>query len=94
MTELTDSGVSVVSKDSRPMSYAKSDQSSSISATHVSTSVGSGSSMSKLTSICKKGLPMQPFVGDPGMPLLPRPHTVSHLKLDKIFLKKYKLGIY
>lgn len=75
MTELTDSGVSVISKDSRHMNWPKSDQMACSSGSSMTSSV------SKPSVACnKKGIRMQPFIGDPGMPLLPQPHTVSKFK--------------
>ena len=77
MTELTDSGVSVVSdvpsatvKDSRLINRMKD--------TDVATGSGCSSMRTELKHRSKRfpNAPQQPFIGVPGMPLLPQPHTV------------------
>jgi hypothetical protein len=80
MTELTDSGVSVVSdvppaavKDSRLLNWLKeTDGSGGGGCGKAETNVNAKLNRKKFSN-----LPQQPFVGDPGMPLLPQPHTVS-----------------
>ena len=89
MTELTDSGVSVVSdvpppaiKDNRLLNWLKETDGSPSSGAQGG---GSGAmksgdinaAVAKATRKKFQNLPQQPFVGDPGMPLLPQPHTVS-----------------
>lgn len=82
MTELTDSGVSVVSdvspavvkKDNRLLNWLKETDGNS------SGIGGKGEANVTTKPVARKkfsNMPQQPFVGDPGMPLLPQPHIVS-----------------
>ena len=84
MTELTDSGVSVVSdappssKDIRLLSWLKeSDKKADIKHSRHGKKYGSRSGSLERTNRETWGVPAQPFVTDPGMPLLPQPHTVN-----------------
>ncbi|XP_046734334.1 axin isoform X2 [Diprion similis] len=89
MTELTDSGVSVVSdapplaasKDSRLLSWLKeSDKKSDSKHSRHGKKYGSRSGSLERTSRETWGVPAQPFVADPGMPPLPQPHTATQLE--------------
>ncbi|XP_014235308.1 axin isoform X1 [Trichogramma pretiosum] len=82
MTELTDSGVSVVSdvppaavKDTRLLNWLKENDTGS--------SYCVGKPELKARHKRSANLPQQPFVGDPGMPLLPQPHTATQLEEAK-----------
>lgn len=87
MTELTDSGVSVVSdapplvtsKDSRLLSWLKENDKKSDSkhSSRHGKKYGSRSGSLERARADNWGVPAQPFVADPGMPPLPQPHTVS-----------------
>lgn len=75
MTELTDSGVSVVSdvaiKDVRLMNWLKESD-------HKKNDVKHSRHLKKYASQSSNlERAKQPFVADPGMPPLPQPHTVS-----------------
>ncbi|XP_076243632.1 protein axin isoform X3 [Calliopsis andreniformis] len=89
MTELTDSGVSVVSdappstisKDNRLLSWLKeSDKKSDIKHSRHGKKYGSRSGSLERTNRETWGVPAQPFVADPGMPPLPQPHTATQLE--------------
>ncbi|XP_048507486.1 axin isoform X2 [Athalia rosae] len=89
MTELTDSGVSVVSdapplgasKDSRLLSWLKdSDKKSDSKHSRHGKKYGSRSGSLERASRDTWGVPAQPFVADPGMPPLPQPHTATQLE--------------
>ncbi|KAK9295388.1 hypothetical protein QLX08_010278 [Tetragonisca angustula] len=87
MTELTDSGVSVVSdappssKDIRLLSWLKeSDKKADIKHSRHGKKYGSRSGSLERTNRETWGVPAQPFVTDPGMPLLPQPHTATQLE--------------
>lgn len=95
MTELTDSGVSVVSdappssKDIRLLSWLKeSDKKADIKHSRHGKKYGSRSGSLERTNRETWGVPAQPFVTDPGMPLLPQPHTVN------IFILSHMLFIF
>ncbi|XP_012273577.1 axin [Orussus abietinus] len=88
MTELTDSGVSVVSdapplslsKDSRLLSWLKeSDKKDSKHGRH-GKKYGSRSGSLERANREAWGVPAQPFIADPGMPPLPQPHTATQLE--------------
>ncbi|XP_058806426.1 axin isoform X2 [Phymastichus coffea] len=84
MTELTDSGVSVISdatsaayKDRLISLYKK--EGSCVSGVKAETM-----NVNKLNRNKKfANSPQQPFIGDPGMPLLPQPHTATQLEEAK-----------
>lgn len=86
MTELTDSGVSVVS-DVPPVAPTKehrfitwlhqSDKKNDGKHSRHGKKYGSRSGSLERASRESFGIPAQPFVTDPGMPLLPPPNTVS-----------------
>ncbi|KAG7187893.1 hypothetical protein KM043_013862 [Ampulex compressa] len=89
MTELTDSGVSVVSdappstisKDIRLLSWLKeTDKKTDAKHGRHSKKYGSRSGSLERTTRENWGVPAQPFVGDPGMPPLPQPHTATQLE--------------
>ncbi|XP_066582059.1 axin-1-like isoform X2 [Prorops nasuta] len=89
MTELTDSGVSVVSdvpplnmsKDSRLLSWLKeSDKKADSKHSRHGKKYSSRSGSLERTSRETWGVPAQPFVADPGMPPLPQPHTATQLE--------------
>lgn len=89
MTELTDSGVSVVSdvpplnvcKDTRLLSWLKeTDKKADIKHSRHGKKYGSRSGSLERTSRESWGVPAQPFVADPGMPPLPQPHTATQLE--------------
>ncbi|XP_046413291.1 axin isoform X1 [Neodiprion virginianus] len=89
MTELTDSGVSVVSdapplvasKDSRLLSWLKeSDKKPDSKHGRHGKKYGSRSGSLERSSRETWGVPAQPFVADPGMPPLPQPHTATQLE--------------
>lgn len=85
MTELTDSGVSVVSdapsgtnKDSRLLSWLKeSDKTDAKHSRHAKKYGSRSGSLERANRDREWAVPAQPFVADPGMPPLPQPHTVS-----------------
>lgn len=86
MTELTDSGVSVVSdvppstisKDIRLLSWLKeTDKKADTKHSRHGKKYGSRSGSLERTNRETWGVPAQPFVADPGMPPLPQPHTVN-----------------
>ncbi|KAI4492575.1 hypothetical protein M0804_002366 [Polistes exclamans] len=90
MTELTDSGVSVVSdapplnvcKDIRLLSWLKESDTKKADTKHSrhGKKYGSRSGSLERTSRESWGVPAQPFVADPGMPPLPQPHTATQLE--------------
>ncbi|XP_071872434.1 protein axin isoform X4 [Bombus fervidus] len=89
MTELTDSGVSVVSdvppstisKDIRLLSWLKeTDKKADIKHSRHGKKYGSRSGSLERTNRETWGVPAQPFVADPGMPPLPQPHTATQLE--------------
>ncbi|XP_015595328.1 axin isoform X2 [Cephus cinctus] len=89
MTELTDSGVSVVSdappvnisKDSRLLSWLKeSDKKTDLKHSRHGKKYGSRSGSLERANRETWGVPAQPFVADPGMPPLPQPHTATQLE--------------
>ncbi|XP_015190089.1 PREDICTED: axin isoform X2 [Polistes dominula] len=90
MTELTDSGVSVVSdapplnvcKDIRLLSWLKESDIKKTDTKHSrhGKKYGSRSGSLERTSRESWGVPAQPFVADPGMPPLPQPHTATQLE--------------
>lgn len=85
MTELTDSGVSVVSdappstisKDIRLLSWLKETDKKDVKHSRHGKKYGSRSGSLERTNRETWGVPAQPFVADPGMPPLPQPHTVN-----------------
>ncbi|XP_026668830.1 axin-2 isoform X2 [Ceratina calcarata] len=87
MTELTDSGVSVVS-DAPPSAISKdiiswlkeSDKKADVKHSRHGKKYGSRSGSLERTSRETWGVPAQPFVADPGMPPLPQPHTATQLE--------------
>ncbi|XP_050581255.1 axin isoform X3 [Bombus affinis] len=89
MTELTDSGVSVVSdvppstisKDIRLLSWLKeTDKKADTKHSRHGKKYGSRSGSLERTNRETWGVPAQPFVADPGMPPLPQPHTATQLE--------------
>ncbi|XP_076671655.1 protein axin isoform X2 [Andrena cerasifolii] len=89
MTELTDSGVSVVSdappstisKDIRLLSWLKeTDKKADVKHSRHGKKYGSRSGSLERTNRETWGVPAQPFVADPGMPPLPQPHTATQLE--------------
>ncbi|XP_046143749.1 axin isoform X2 [Osmia bicornis bicornis] len=89
MTELTDSGVSVVSdappssisKDIRLLSWLKeTDKKADVKHSRHGKKYGSRSGSLERTTRETWGVPAQPFVADPGMPPLPQPHTATQLE--------------
>ncbi|KAK0087338.1 hypothetical protein PV325_001223 [Microctonus aethiopoides] len=85
MAELTDSGVSVVSdvtasKDSRIQSWRNQTE-KKIESKHLRHGKKYGSRSGSLERANREefGGRVQPFLGDPGMPLLPQPHTPTQL---------------
>lgn len=99
MTELTDSGVSVVSdappstisKDIRLLSWLKETDKKDVKHSRHGKKYGSRSGSLERTNRETWGVPAQPFVADPGMPPLPQPHTVNtflSLKLHYSYLCK------
>lgn len=97
MTELTDSGVSVVSdapplvasKDSRLLSWLKeTDKKCDSKHSRHGKKYGSRSGSLERASRETWGVPAQPFVADPGMPPLPQPHTVSGSKILNNYSRK------
>ncbi|XP_033334769.1 protein axin isoform X2 [Megalopta genalis] len=88
MTELTDSGVSVVSdappstisKDIRLLSWLKETDKKDIKHSRHGKKYGSRSGSLERTNRETWGVPAQPFVADPGMPPLPQPHTATQLE--------------
>lgn len=84
LTELTDSGVSVLSeasslpRDRRLLSWLKdSDKGSDVKYVRQQLNLYGSRSGSLERSNQDMLAPAQPFVADPGMPPLPQPHTVS-----------------
>lgn len=99
MTELTDSGVSVVSdvpplnvcKDTRLLSWLKeTDKKSDIKHSRHGKKYGSRSGSLERTSRESWGVPAQPFVADPGMPPLPQPHTVQYYQSVTVLFQNNK----
>ncbi|XP_043264516.1 protein axin isoform X2 [Colletes latitarsis] len=88
MTELTDSGVSVVSdappstisKDIRFLSWLKETDKKDVKHSRHGKKYGSRSGSLERTNRETWGVPAQPFVADPGMPPLPQPHTATQLE--------------
>ncbi|XP_076223333.1 protein axin isoform X2 [Nomia melanderi] len=88
MTELTDSGVSVVSdappltisKDIRLLSWLKETDKKDVKHSRHGKKYGSRSGSLERTNRETWGVPAQPFVADPGMPPLPQPHTATQLE--------------
>ncbi|XP_076292138.1 protein axin isoform X2 [Lasioglossum baleicum] len=88
MTELTDSGVSVVSdappstisKDIRLLSWLKESDKKDVKHSRHGKKYGSRSGSLERTNRETWGVPAQPFVADPGMPPLPQPHTATQLE--------------
>lgn len=87
MTELTDSGVSVVSdaisgthRDRLLREWHRKDGSCASGIKAETMNVNKLNRNKKFPNS-----PQQPFMGDPGMPLLPQPHTVS-ARYSRIFL--------
>ncbi|XP_078046683.1 protein axin isoform X2 [Augochlora pura] len=88
MTELTDSGVSVVSdappstisRDIRLLSWLKETDKKDVKHSRHGKKYGSRSGSLERTNRETWGVPAQPFVADPGMPPLPQPHTATQLE--------------
>lgn len=88
MTELTDSGVSMVSEDSRMMHWRSMKDADVVTVGGKTIDAGASSVSTKQNrKKLSSNLPQQPFVGDPGMPLLPQPHTVSIVQSQNLMVK-------